>query len=211
MVRINLLPVKVSRKKEAGKQQLVLFAVLLVAGLIGNFIWASQRAGVLKEAKEAVARKKAEIAQLERIIGEVKNIRAQQEELKKKLDVLDKLKAGRTGPVRMLDELATLMPKRLWLKKMDEKGGATVTFEGTAASIDDVSSFMAALKTSKHFRAVELKKTTAKSAKTSAGSNLRLVDFTITAGVTYSGEPPPGQASAPAAGGAAPAPAPVKR
>jgi type IV pilus assembly protein PilN len=203
MVRINLLPVKVSKKKEAGKQQLVLFAVLLVAGLLGNFLWASQRAGVLKDAKDSVARKKAEIAQLERIIGEVKNIRAQQDELRKKLDVLDRLKAGRSGPVRMLDELATIIPKRLWLKRMDEKSGASITFDGMAATIDDVSAFMAALKTSKHFSAVELKKTSATGGKQGATS-IRLVDFTITAAVTYAGDLP-----APAA--APGAPAPVKR
>jgi type IV pilus assembly protein PilN len=211
MVRINLLPVKVSRKKEAGKQQLVLFAVILLGGLLANFLWASQRAGVLKEAKDSVARKKAEIAQLERIIGEVKNIRAQQDELRKKLDVLDRLKAGRSGPVRMLDELATIIPKRLWLKKMDEKSGTSITFDGTASTIDDVSAFMAALKTSKHFGAVELKKTSATGGKQGATS-IRLVDFTITAAVTYAGDAPP--ASPPGTGGAAspaPQPAPVKR
>jgi len=30
MVRINLLPVRVSKKKEAGKQQLLVFAAVLV-------------------------------------------------------------------------------------------------------------------------------------------------------------------------------------
>lgn len=198
MVRINLLPVKTSRKKEAGKQQLVLLAVVLVAGLVFNYGWAAQRAGVLKEAKDAVTRKKAEIAQLERIIGEVKNIRAQQDELRKKLDVLDKLKAGRSGPVRMLDELATVIPKRLWLKKMDEKGGTSIAFDGTAATIDDVSAFMAALKSSKHFGAVELKKTSAVAGKQGA-TNIRLVDFTITAAVSYAGGAPAAPPRPPAA------------
>jgi type IV pilus assembly protein PilN len=184
MVRINLLPVRVSKKKEAGKQQLFLFAVLLVVGLVANYAWAHQRSGVLKDLRSQVDRKKAEIAQLERIIGEVKNIRTQQDQLKQKLDVLDKLKAGRSGPVKMLDELAVMTPKRLWLRKMEEKGGTTVNFEGTAATIDDVSAFMAALKTSKHFNNVELKKTNATSAK---GGGFRLVDFTINAGVAYGG------------------------
>jgi type IV pilus assembly protein PilN len=183
MVRINLLPVRVSKKKEAGKQQVLLFVVLLIAGIAANFVWANQRAGVLKDLRAQVDRKKAEIAQLERIIGEVKDIRTQQDELKKKLDVLDKLKAGRSGPVRMLDELATLIPKRLWLKTLTEKGGTAISFAGTAATIDDVSAFMGALKTSKHFTGVELKKTSAVSLK----GTVRLVDFNINAGVTYGG------------------------
>lgn len=204
MVRINLLPVKVSRKKEAGKQQLVLFAVLLGAGLILNFVWASQRASVLKDLKAQVDRKKAEIAQLERIIGEVKNIRTQQDQLKQKLEVLDKLKAGRTGPVRMLDELATMTPKRLWLRKMEEKGGTTILFEGTAATIDDVSAFMSALKASRHFSRIELKKTAATAAV--KGTNLRLVDFSISTALSYGGPAPAAAPGAPPGPAGAPAP-----
>jgi type IV pilus assembly protein PilN len=118
MVRINLLPVRVSKKKEAGKQQLLVFAAVLVAGLAANYAWSSSRAADLKAREAKLARTKEEIAQLERIIGEVKNIKDAQQELQKKLDVLDKLKQGRSGPVRMLDELATVTPRQLWLGKL---------------------------------------------------------------------------------------------
>lgn len=179
MIRINLLSVRVSKKKEAGKQQLVAIAAVLVLGLAGNWIWASSRASDLSTREKRIAKTKADLAQLDKIIGEVKSLRAQQQELKEKLDVLDKLKEGRTGPVRMLDELATIMPKRLWLKKMDEKGGK-VTFDGTASSIDDVSLFMTALKGSRYYGDVELKKTTAKTE-----SGYRVTDFTIMATARY--------------------------
>jgi type IV pilus assembly protein PilN len=199
MVRINLLPVRVSKKKEAGKQQLVLFAALLVLGLAGNYAWSSSRAGDLKTRQAKLARTKEDIAQLDRIIGEVKNIKTAQAELQQKLDVLDRLKAGRTGPVRMLDELATITPRQLWLAKLDEKGGS-VTFSGTAVSIDDVSTFMAALKASKYFDKVELKKTTATTTDAKSGAQ-RLVTFEITAGAKSSPDAAP-----PAAAPGAPAP-----
>jgi type IV pilus assembly protein PilN len=182
MVRINLLPVRVSKKKEAGKQQLALFAVVLVAGLLVNYFWAASRAGDLKSRESKLARTREDIAQLERIIGEVKNIKDAQQELQKKLDVLERLKQGRTGPVRMLEELATVTPRQLWLTKLDEKGGA-VTFSGSSASIDDVSEFMLKLKQSKYFTKVELKKTTAVKA---TGRGERLVNFEITATAQYS-------------------------
>ncbi len=180
MIHINLLPVRVSKKKEAGKQQLILFALLLVLGLIGNFFWSSSRASDLSARQAKLKRTKDDIAQLEKIIGEVKNIKAEQAALRDKLDVLDKLKAGRQGPVRMLDELASVTPQKLWLKKMEEKTGA-VTFEGSAATIDDVSAFMAALKKSQYFDGVELKKTTAKT-----DGKFKLVDFTLNAQAHYS-------------------------
>jgi type IV pilus assembly protein PilN len=179
MVRINLLPVRVSKKKEAGKNQLIFFGLAIVLAVVCNLAWVNSREAALKVREAKVQRTQAEIAQLEKIIGEVKNIKEQQAAVKDKLAVLDKLKAGRQGPVRVLDELAGLLPKRLWLKRMEEKGGAVV-FEGTAASIDDVSSFLAALKRSRFFSAAELKKT---SAKTEA--KLKTVDFTIHANVNY--------------------------
>jgi type IV pilus assembly protein PilN len=90
----------------------------------------------------------------------------------------------------MLDELATITPKQLWLTKMDEKKGA-VTFSGHAPSIDEVSAFMTALKTSRYFGGVELK-------RTSAGTTERLVTFEITATVQY-GTPAGDAAGAPGA------------
>jgi type IV pilus assembly protein PilN len=192
MIRINLLPVRVSKKKVAGKQQLILFALVAVLGVIGNLLWTQARAGELKSRQTRLKRTQEEIEQLERIIGEVKNIKEQQAALKAKLDILDKLKSARSGPVRMLEELATITPKKVELRKMEEKGG-TMTFDGSAASIDDVSAFMAALKTSRYFTGVELRKTAAVTK-----SAFRIVDFTITAAVNY----------VPVAVAAAPKPAP---
>ena len=193
MIRINLLPVRVSKKKAAGKQQLLLFALIVVAGYFGNFLWAQARASELKTRIQKVQRTRDEIAQLDRIIGEVKNIKEQQAALREKLDVLAQLKAGRSGPVRVMDALATLTPKRLAITKLDEKGGqATIT--GQAATIDDVSTFMTALKGNPHFSGVELTKT---AASTSATKRLEIVDFTLTATINYAVKvPAPGDPAA---------------
>jgi len=195
MIRINLLPVRVSKKKTLGKQQLILFALVIVAGFVGNFLWASSRAGELSTREAKVKSLKGELAQLDRIIGEVKNIKDQQAALREKLDILQQLKANRSGPVRVLDALASVTPKRLWLTKMEEKGGS-VTYTGSAATIDDVSEFMTALKQDPHFGGVELGKTTAMT-----GGGHDYVDFTLTASLTY--------APKPAAAGAQAGPAPA--
>jgi type IV pilus assembly protein PilN len=195
MIRINLLPVRVSKKKTLGKQQLLLFALVVVLGFVGNLVWASSRASELQAREAKVKSLKEEIAQLDRIIGEVKNIKDQQAALREKLDILAQLKANRSGPVRVLDALATLIPKRLWLMKMEEKGGA-VTYSGAASTIDDVSEFMSALKQNPYFGTVELERTTAK-----ADKGMDFVEFTMTAGLNYGGKPPTPGAPAPAARG----------
>jgi type IV pilus assembly protein PilN len=194
MIRINLLPVRVSKKKVAGRQQLYLLALAVVLVVAGNYVWSSARGEALSSREQKLRRTKDEIAQLERIIGEVKDIKAQQKELKDKLAVLDKLRAGRQGPVKVLDDLATIVPRRLWLRKMDEKSGAVV-FEGTASTIDDVSAFMSALRRSPYFRDIELRKTTGRQEK-----RFKVVDFTVTATADYT------PAASVAAGGAPPPP-----
>lgn len=179
MVRINLLPVRVSKKKEAGKQQLLLFAVLLVAGLVGNALWNNNRAGDLETREKRLSKTKQDIAAIERIIGEVTSIRAEQKSLRDKLEVLETLKRGRSGPVRMLDELARLIPRRVWLKKLSE-GNGQLAFDGSAGNIEDVSAFMAALKGSTHFKKVELRRTEAQ-----VQGRARTVEFSIDCSVEY--------------------------
>jgi type IV pilus assembly protein PilN len=194
MVRINLLPVRVSKKKEAGKQQLLLFAVLLAAGILGNWMWNSNRADDLAERQRHLAKAQANMAALDRIIGEVASIKVEQKALQDKLAVLASLKKGRSGPVRVLDELASIMPKRVSLRKMAERNG-TVTFEGNAGTIEDVSALLTALKQSAHFKDADLKKT---ESKTAAGA--KTVDFLIEAAVDY-GADSTARATAPKTGG----------
>jgi type IV pilus assembly protein PilN len=179
MIRINLLPVRVSKKKVAGRQQILLLALIVVLAVIANWVWSSSRAADLAARESKLRRTKDEIAQLDRIIGEVKDIKAQQAALKEKLEALDRLKAGRSGPVKLLDTLAQVIPPRMEIRKMDEKGGA-VTFEGSGATIDDVSAFMSALSQTPYFSKVELKKTTAVNR-----GGMRIVDFTVTAQANY--------------------------
>jgi type IV pilus assembly protein PilN len=193
MIRINLLPVRVSRKKAAGKQQVILLALVIVAGYLGNYLWAQSRASELKARQAKIVKTREEIAQLDRIIGEVKNIKEQQAALREKLDILAQLKAGRTGPVRVMDALATVTPKKLWISKFEEKGGvASIT--GQAATIDDVSELMTALKGNPHFGGVELTRTA--TAASPAKKGLDVVDFTLTTSILYAPRPPDGGASA---------------
>jgi len=44
MIRINLLPVRAVKKREMGRQVLVLFAVVLLGAGLGNYFWYADRA-----------------------------------------------------------------------------------------------------------------------------------------------------------------------
>jgi type IV pilus assembly protein PilN len=185
MIRINLLPVRISKKKEAGRQQLVFLALAGVLALVCNFAWSSSRSEDLASRQSNLARTKTDLMQLDKIIGEVKNIKAEQAAVKDKLAVLEKLKAGRQGPVRMLDELAGAVPKRVWIRKFEEKDGVA-TIEGSAGTIDDVSALLTALKDARYFSAPDLKKTSAK-----ADGKFKVVEFTMSATINYTPSAPP--------------------
>lgn len=144
MIRINLLPTKAARKADDARQFLIVGAAVLVVSALANFGWYWWRDSVRATHEQQVAGLNDRIRKLEAQIGEVNNIKTKSEEVKKKLAELEKLKKKRTGPVRMMDALASSMPKKVWLNELDEKGGA-VKVVGTAASYEDVADLMKAL------------------------------------------------------------------
>jgi type IV pilus assembly protein PilN len=124
-----------------GRQILALFALVLVGAGVGNFFWYSDRDGVVQRQTEALDSTRRRIADLDKTIGEVKNINTRKTEVEKKLAVLDELRRGRSGPVRMLDALSTSFPKKAWIKTFIEERG-NVKLTGSAVSHDDVAELM---------------------------------------------------------------------
>ncbi|QRN99707.1 PilN domain-containing protein [Archangium violaceum] len=141
MIRINLLPVRAKATQSMGRQILVLFAVVLIGALVGNFFWYSDRDSVVERQQKGIADTNRRITELDKTIGEVKNINARKVEVEKKLAVLDELRKGRSGPVRLLDALATSLPKKAWINTFNEERGS-VKLQGSAVSHDDVAELM---------------------------------------------------------------------
>lgn len=176
MIRINLLPVRASKKREAGKQWLALFVVVTIVAIIGNYLWYSDAERRLQAINQRIARYKKDVATLNTIIGEVKNIKAEKQAMEEKLATLKKLRDGRTGPVRVFDEVSNILPERIWLKSWDDTGG-TLTLAGSGLNHEEVSVFLTNLKNSKFFSNPVLKFTR------QAGEHQ--VNFQISAGVVY--------------------------
>jgi type IV pilus assembly protein PilN len=156
MIKINLLPVKAAKKREFGRQQIVLFGLVLVIATIGNWYWYNRVSNELAQYDQQIARTRQEIAQLEKTIGEVKSIKDDKKALEDKLKILDTLKKGRTGPVKVMDELATIIPEKVWLADYTETGG-NVTLTGMAATYEDLSTLSKKLKGSVHFTNIVIK------------------------------------------------------
>lgn len=180
MIRINLLPIRQTKKRETIQQQLLAFAGVIIATIIGCIVWTAYNSNVASDKREQISERRKELAQLDKIIGEVNEFTNKKKELEEKLKIIDQLKKGKTGPVRALDDLASEIPNRVWLTKLDEKSGS-VTLDGIAIDHEDVSAFMKALQKSKYFTNIVL----GYSKKTSSTGGTTLYEFKITCSVNY--------------------------
>lgn len=158
MIRINLLPVKAAQKKEKLKGQLmvVVLALIVTFGLCGAaymFVL-----GEVEDRQARIDQKNAEIAQLARVINEVRDFEKRQKALRAKLDILDQLKESRVGPLYVLNALYEAIPEKLWLTKFAE-GSGRATISGIGVNEETVAQFMKNLEESETFEGVELQVT----------------------------------------------------
>ncbi|ANA40054.1 MULTISPECIES: PilN domain-containing protein [Geobacter] len=155
MVRINLLPVRTSKKKETARQQMaiLLVSVLVVLGVgLGLFGYAQAK---IKTAKSDISGAESELQRLKGKIGELENIKKLKDDVTKKLDVLAQLRKEKTGPVRRLATLSDATPEKLWLTKYSENG-PNVSIGGIAVDEDLIAAFMRNLQQTDDYTNVEL-------------------------------------------------------
>ena len=176
MIRINLLPFRAARKKENIRRQVsIFFLSLILVGAIMFGIWwlKSQELSSLKERKQHV---ETELATYEETIKKIQSLEKQIAEITKKLNVIKDLEEKKTGPVRLLDQVAMAVPKdKLWLTEFVEKEGR-LTLTGTAMDNETVSLYMTELEKAELITDVGFKSART---KTIADQKLRVSDFSL--------------------------------
>src|SRR5476651_1980111 len=115
MILINLLPVRAAKKTERGRQLIVMAVLAMVLAGLGNWLWYSKVTGELDQVNQSIRRTRDQITELDKIIGQLNSVKQAMKSLKEKLDVLDTLKKGRSGPVKVMDELAMVVPPKVWV------------------------------------------------------------------------------------------------
>jgi type IV pilus assembly protein PilN len=155
MVKVNLLPIRSELRKKALVEHVILLALCVV--LVFIFEWFVQT--TINQQKEAleneVASTKLEIKKLTAEAGEIEKFKAQKQELERKLKVIEDLNAKKTGPVQILDELSLIIPEKMWLISLDNKGD-NVVLSGLAVDNTTIATFMKRLQASTHFDNVAL-------------------------------------------------------
>ena len=160
MVKINLLPVKAKQRQYTVVYQLVVggvvLGIVLFGALVDNFMLKRDQAK-LEGDRDALNK---EIAELNRLIGEVRQFEEKKAELERKLGVINSLKNNKIGPVHLLEELSVTIPKKVWLSSIKETtlppDGHSIALIGEAISDETIAEFMSKLEESEFFSNVNL-------------------------------------------------------
>jgi type IV pilus assembly protein PilN len=176
MIEINLLPHRESRRIADLRQTVAILFLGLVVAFGGIFFVARDLNADLGRAETNVRQLEAAIEQFKPQQAKVANFKKQRKRLEDKIDVIKGLERARTGPVRLFDELADLIPDRLWLESLKTKGHK-ITIGGSSLDTGIVADFLRSLNTSDYFSEVDLRKTAG--GKDVGG--VKLVSFEISA------------------------------
>jgi type IV pilus assembly protein PilN len=186
MLQINLLPVREARRAADLRQyvmQLVL-VMIVCAGSVG--LYQSRLGDKLERGQDRVKQMQSDIDQFKPQLDQVARFKKQKGDLEKKIDVIDGLDKARSGPVRMLSELASRTPERLWLTSLSTKG-ERIVLKGKSLDNELVAIFLRNLGDSTYFENVDLDRAKLSNDK----SGLKTVDFAINAELAGKKKPAP--------------------
>jgi type IV pilus assembly protein PilN len=185
MIRVNLLPIKQDRRREAGRNQIVIgVAAMLVeiAVFVALLMSATGEVDVQRNKNDVVA---ASVKRIELQIKDHKQILAEITEFEQRQKAIDELHAARTGPVFVMLELSNIMSRdgrphinperyqqmiqvdpsagydeswdsrRMWVESFQEKDHR-VTLKGQALTHEDVAEFLRRINLSDFFVSSQL-------------------------------------------------------
>jgi Tfp pilus assembly protein PilN len=189
MIRINLLgsPKPKGKKSPAlsmpsfevgnlGGPMVQVAAVLVIAGALNVGYWYQ-----LDREKKSIAVQARIAEQKNRELASIKvrylERQKQAENYKRRVDVIDQLRANQTGPLNLLSTIGDTVngTEAVWLNSMLDQG-ASVAIEGTALSSDAVANLISNLQKTGYFRNIEIKE----SYQDESVKDMQAFQFTLT-------------------------------
>ena len=159
MIRINLLPFRAARKKENIRREISIYFLALVFLVVVMVYLQTSSGSRLKALASEAENARKELVLYEKNNRVAAQIRAKTKEIQDRLAVIRDLEAKKTGPLKVLTDIALAVPEdRLWLQSLVENGGV-LTINGTAMDNDTVALFMTHLEKADSISAVDLKST----------------------------------------------------
>jgi type IV pilus assembly protein PilN len=183
MIRINLLPVRALKKKETTRQMLSVLFLSLGGVLLVILFFHLSLSSRLNKVEEQITVYNEEIKKLKIDTKDVNKFKTEKEDLQRRLNIIYTLQRAKTGPVRVLDDVATSLPGKLWLTSVKEKDGR-MELKGVAFDNPTIAKFMINLERSGVIKNVELIISQQLERK-----DVKLKEFTLTCNVQYGSSP----------------------
>jgi len=172
MIRINLLGTPKAKNKrspasaaavmevgEVGSPKLKVLIILVAVALLNGLYWYR-----LDKQKQTIASNMAKAEQRNRELADVKarylERQRQADSYKRRVDVIDQLRANQSGPVNLLNTIGDTVngTEAVWLSSMKDQG-TNVDIEGMALSTDAVAELIENLQKTGYFKNIEIKET----------------------------------------------------
>ena len=206
MIKINLLSEgkrAVRKAKPAaslleGKDigQYLLVLGLVIGALASAWFWWTLKQRIADQ-QEEISIAQAEVEALGAVIKEVEEYKAKKAELERKIGIINDLKANQKGPVRIMDYVSKALPELLWIDRMT-MNATTIVAEGRAFNTNAVAAFIENLD-----HVPEFDEPTLRDASEAGGVYRYVIDFNY----KFEAPKPEAAAGAAAAPGAPAAPA----
>lgn len=175
MIRINLLPFRLARKRENIRQQVSIFFLSILLLLAGLTWYTLGIKNTIEEKRRETERVNAQIAIFKERADRVTQIQKRLKILEDKLQIVASLKQKRDEQLVLLEDLqARLVPEQMWIETLDADE-TSVTMTGIAFDNPTIANFMKRLEGSSLFQEIDLKQARIK--KFDQGASLKAFEL----------------------------------
>lgn len=145
MIRINLLPIGRRPVEEKIRKEITVFFLLIFFSVSVMVYFHIDHTRTIKQITAEKKTVDKEIRRYQDRQRQLKELQEKHKILKQKLGVIEQLRKNRDLQVRVLDQLAIIVPTdQLWIKTLTQKGN-TLTLTGVARGNEVIAQFMEAL------------------------------------------------------------------
>lgn len=155
MIKVNLLPVKRKKKPKPLPSFLIVTVIVTIVICVVMAFLAFFFNSRLSAKKVDFAKNERKIAELKDKIKAVEDFEKRNKAFNERSDIIEQLSKNKSVPVKILDEISSLMPNGIWIHGMTFSGGS-INIEGYGFTNTDIVTYVDNIKNSQTFTEVYL-------------------------------------------------------
>jgi Tfp pilus assembly protein PilN len=155
MIKINLIPSTIRKKKEVNFELQLLVGTLLFSFLLIGTVYVKNTRDI-DRLRDQTALVRQQIAALQPVYREFISLERDKKEVSKRLEAINRIKDGRAIAPRILYDLSSIIKENVWLKKV-VKDDERFELEGRSLDNESICEFVERLSKLPYFTNIELR------------------------------------------------------